>query len=1157
MSEAVKPRRRGIVKELFAWAMLAAFVVGTALTVAPNLVSPTTRTLYIGIAGPMSGPDAALGQAMVDGAQVLVDRTNFSGALGDKRLALMVRDDKNDPAVAERIAREFAEETDVLAVLGHLDDAASLAAGRVYSDLGLPAITGASGVPAVTSGNDWFFRTGLTTELQAKLFANYLARIAGEKDISIIHETGAFGDSLLLALKDELSVLKRTGKSKLKLKSTWAVEPGELQKAEPFEPIVEELSKKYGGEVIFLAVREDTAIPLIRRLQDNPRRRFGTPIPYRMVGPDTLASPALIEAFAQLRRERDRPGLYTEGLQVVAPYLSDVSNQAALEFRRRYSARFAREPSAAAAGFRDAAAVVAEAVKRLGDDLGDLAAQRNALRDLIAGRDDPAKAVAGVTGGIYFDRDGNSVKPVTIGIYQSRQLVSPPVQLRPIFVRDVVNPRDLIQIHGGYYNPTRILHTGIEINEISNIDIDERRFDMDFHIWFRYTGEPVLDGIEFQNAAEPIALGTPIEEQNDGEINYRLYRVAGTFKSDFMVDETDYGQNVLGFRLRHRTLNRDSLIVAPDFFGMAGNDVSLERDSVERRILAAEGQSWAVVRVDLFQDVEPIARRGNPSVGNRAVDGYSRLNLGIVVEPTSLSLRGLLDLDVAVVIFLVSGVLLSALNIFASRRREAAPVLRAIWFPQALLYLLLMVSAEEILTSWMSARLTPAYYVELVVIGFRILWWMLPSWLLVIAVERFIWKPLEKRTGRDVPGVVRGFFAGIVYTAAALGVTAFVFDQKITSLLATSGVLAMIIGLAIQMNLSNIFSGIAINIEKPFRIGDWIKVSGFEPGKVVNMTWRTTRVETLDRNIICIPNSVASDSTVENLSYPHEAYRSELPVHVDPGARPQWVEKILLDAVLSAKGVLHDPPPSVIFQGVKEWSAEYHIRYFCEDYPASIELDAAVWRDVIRNLRYAGFESVIHEEFTLFHLKQAESEDRDNAPMLLSDVEVFEPFGSAEKAQICRTLKRRHLEEDETVVEQGEAGDSLFIVAEGALRVEIALDDGNKIEVARLGVGDFFGEMALLTGEPRAATISAITRCVVLEIDRENVLPVIKAYPDIAEDLSQILTRRTIDNLRKRKAHEAAAVDRESLASKLLSRISGFFDLGEEDEEDERKVSTG
>lgn len=403
----------------------------------------------------------------------------------------------------------------------------------------------------------------------------------------------------------------------------------------------------------------------------------------------------------------------------------------------------------------------------------------------------------------------------------------------------------------------------------------------------------------------------------------------------------------------------------------------------------------------------------------------------------------------------------------------------------------MLVCGEAVAVDWLTANSGASPYIEHVVVGFRVLWWIVPAWLLIKGTELFFWTPLEQRTARQIPAVVRIFYATIVYTLAVLGVTAFVFDQKVTSLLATSGVLAMIIGLAIQMNISNIFSGIAINMERPFRMGDWIRVGDFEPGKVVAITWRTTRIETLDHNIICVPNSVASDSSVENLSYPREAYRSELMVHVDPGAKPQWVEKILFDAVISTPGVLQDPQPVVLIQGVKEWSAEYSVRFFCADYQASVAVNAAAWRDIIRNLRYAGFESVIHEEFTLFHLTETAAAGRDLAPLLIDDVEVFEPFGPNEKQRLCQTLKRYTYEPERVVMEQGEDGDSLFIVAEGALVVEIEMDDGTVLEVGRLGAGDFFGEAALLTGEPRGATVSTVTPTQILEITKDHIQPII------------------------------------------------------------------
>lgn len=293
---------------------------------------------------------------------------------------------------------------------------------------------------------------------------------------------------------------------------------------------------------------------------------------------------------------------------------------------------------------------------------------------------------------------------------------------------------------------------------------------------------------------------------------------------------------------------------------------------------------------EMFLDTEPIATLGNPMFGGRDVQGYSRFNLAVWIESTDLTLRGLIDFDLALQMFLLCGVAISLLAVASSRSRFG-PYLKLFWFPQVLALMTMLVCGKVAAVDWLAETQSTPYYIEIAILAFRVLWWVVPAWLFNIGVERFFWTPLEQRTGRDVPAVVRIFFAGLVYTLALLGVTAFVFDQKVTSLLATSGVLAMIIGLIIQMNLSIIFAGIAINMERPFRMGDWIRVGDFKPGKVVGITWRTTRIETPDKNINCVPNSVASDSSVVNLSYPVDAYRSQLMVHVDPGAKPQWVEK--------------------------------------------------------------------------------------------------------------------------------------------------------------------------------------------------------------------------------------------------------------------------
>ncbi len=1133
---------KNLVKEILTWGVLVGFLVTMALMVAPRFVSSASQTLRIGLVGPMSGPDAKLGESMVAGANLVIERMNATAGDQQKRIELVIRDDKNDPETARQSAIELAEKSDVLAVLGHLSDRASTLAGPVYREHGLVAVTGNSGVADLTINNDWYFRVGLTSTLQGTILASYMARVMEEKSLIIIHDKDAYGLSLLDALDNELSFLKRMGIADLAIKEKWGFDSGSPDAEKKFEEFAKSLSTNYAGEIIFLAVHEDTAATLVPKIKDNPRLRFGNSIPFKMIGPESLSNPKLVESFSNRRREKFNPGYYTEGIRAVVPFLVDIANQKAQNFRRQYQVRYDKAPDVVAAGFHDAATMVVAALNRLEADPTDVKTARREIQAHMSGIDGEDKAIVGVTGNVYFDRDGNAVKSVPIGIYRDRRLISPPVQLSAVSAVDTLDASEVFQILGEYFTQTKVIHTGIQINEIRDIDLDDRRVHLDFNIWFRFHGNLDLASIEFSNAAKPIDLGAPLEKVSVGDVHYRLFRVKGIFKTDFIPGEETPSKRLLGLQVRHDVLNREKLILAPDVLGMESGAKGNLTEQIERKTLLGKNPDWTVERAAMFLDTEPITTMGNPKFSEQTVEGFSRFNFGVWLESTDLTLSGLMKFDLALQIFLVCGMAASMLTI-ASFRTRFASHLKWFWFPQVAALLTMLVCVESVAVDLLNDALSSPYYVEMAMLGVHVLWWMIPAWLLNIGIERFFWTPLEQKTGRDVPGVVRAFSATLLYILAFLGVTAFVFDQKITSLLATSGVLAMIIGLAIQMNISNIFSGIAINVERPFRMGDWILVGEFEPGKVVDITWRTTRIETIARNIICIPNSVASDSSVTNLSYPEETYRSELLVHVDPGAKPQWVEKILMDAVISTVGILQEPEPIVLFQGVKQWSAEYSIRFFCRDYLDSIDVNAAAWRDIVRNLRYAGFISVIYQEFTLFQLPEMKSGAHDVTPLLIDDVEVFQPFGAQEKHHVCQNLRHLILEPERMVMHQGDQGDSLFIVAGGALVVEMEMDDGNVIEVGRLGAGDFFGEAALLTGEPRGATVRTITQSQILEITKDDIAPIIREFPGIAEDLSKILTRRTLENLRKRNAHFASLSEEKSLAHNILSKIGRFFDV--------------
>ena len=287
--------------------------------------------------------------------------------------------------------------------------------------------------------------------------------------------------------------------------------------------------------------------------------------------------------------------------------------------------------------------------------------------------------------------------------------------------------------------------------------------------------------------------------------------------------------------------------------------------------------------------------------------------------------------------FIISSILLFVFAILKFKK-VISKYLRLLWFIQTILTLVLFITLEELLSksSIMDSFTVNSHFVNS---AFNILWWFIPAFLLSTAVTRFAWDPLEKKTNQKIPTLLRGLVVIIFYVLSFLGVVAFVFNYQITSLLATSGVIAMIIGLAIQINIANIFSGIALNIERPFKMGDWIMVHGRTPlrehciiGCVVDIGWRTCRLKTTAKSLIIIPNNVISEKTVTNFMLPTETSRFELLYQVDHSFEPEVVLKSIraaIDSIIAIResGILKIPKYSVRLNGPTPLGIEYEVRY--------------------------------------------------------------------------------------------------------------------------------------------------------------------------------------------------------------------------------------
>ena len=1118
-----------------------------------SLLQEEKTDLHLALVGPMSGVNRSVGQSFVRGVNLYLDEINRTGGIDGRRIVLDIHDDHNDPKLAEEEAFRIVEANRALAVIGHHFSTCSMAAGPVYKDYGIPAVTPASTNVGVTEDNPWYFRSLFNDRLQGRFLAQYAREVFDQSAFSVIYEEDPYGSFLAQVFRETVA------ESGGEIRHEWA-----FPKFDPDRPgdknrladIVLDLKARGDAGVIFLATHAVPGIELLKIIKD-------TLVLNPLLGPDAFASETFRKGFEDLPKERLNPGFYTNGMYVTTPLIFDTTNEMGQRFQVEYRRRYGEEPGWHAAFAYDTAKVLVHALRNveLDPDRVAIGEDRTKVRNFLAGMRAADQAVEGVTGYNFFDNRGDAQKPVLIGVYKNRNIVSALTQFQTVtnpaerYRMEAARQREsgVMKFDEQYMYRINVVYTGVEINEIGELNFKDLTCHLDFHLWFRYQGDIDVDRMVFLNAAEPVALERPERVAGD-PVTYQLFRVRGRFRMDFMPGRIDHGEHVVGVSFRHPEIDRNNLIYVKDVLGMGRHHAEAAMvEKMRNQQVLSPATDWKIRNIRFFQDTVEENSLGDPDyleVSGGSID-YSRFNVGVQIAPDRFILRSLIPRSWVNYVLAGSFFMVLLLPLLV-RTRSFNPYRRMIWIFQLGFTFLLLLSAEYFLIN----QLGDTYYLEPILLAIQMLWWMIPAFLLNIGVHRFIWDPLEDKTGRTIPHIIRNAAAMVIYVIAFFGIVAFVFDQRLTSLLATSGVIAMILGLAIQINISNIFSGIAINVERPFRVGDWIKVGDFTEGKVEDINWRTTRLRTRDDTVLCIPNSQASESAIENFSYPNDGYFKYFTVLVDPTHPPERVKKVLLDAALSTPSVEKEPPPRTRFLGLtagmtgqsQSWAANYLISTYTRNYGEKFAHNEAVWENVYTHLRRAGIKTVYNRQEMHMYVEGFRRRGRalpDKSPVgLLREIEIFAPFSEEARQYLANRAKRRHAYPGEWIVRQGESGSSLFIIEEGVVSIRVAFDQRSRpVEVARLGAGKFFGEMALLTGEKRTATVVAVSESNLYEITKEDIAPLIEQEPAISRRLSELLSERKMAT-EAQKPGEGDEFDKDGFASQIFTRIQNFFGFG-------------
>lgn len=400
----------------------------------------------------------------------------------------------------------------------------------------------------------------------------------------------------------------------------------------------------------------------------------------------------------------------------------------------------------------------------------------------------------------------------------------------------------------------------------------------------------------------------------------------------------------------------------------------------------------------------------------------------------------------------------------------------------------------------------------------------------------------RQRVKMDAPKLLKDLSSLILWLVAAVLIAAKVFAVEISGLLTASSVVIAVIGFALRTTIADIFSGISMAMEQPLKVGDWIQITGYDAGQVVETNWRATKLVTPDQLTIVVPNSQLASRPFINYSTPEPFFRIQFPILLGYDVTAHQAERILLSAVSQVTESMAVPrKPDVLIGEFKEHGVVWNVRCWMPNYPSLPPVRYEIQRRLLRNLHYSGC-SVPNKALELISSEDTATKRSRKAKefSFFRQIDIFEELTLEELQILSEKCVTRLFLKGKPVVRQGEDGDSLFVVKEGKLSVIITTPEGRNLPVGHLIPGSFFGEMSLLTGSPRSASVMPDVDSVVLEVTKETFRQLLEKRMELVELLSKTLATRQVANQLLMQADEPPP-EPEKLSGQIFKSILSFF----------------
>ncbi|HEV7644301.1 MAG TPA: mechanosensitive ion channel family protein [Pyrinomonadaceae bacterium] len=419
---------------------------------------------------------------------------------------------------------------------------------------------------------------------------------------------------------------------------------------------------------------------------------------------------------------------------------------------------------------------------------------------------------------------------------------------------------------------------------------------------------------------------------------------------------------------------------------------------------------------------------------------------------------------------------------------------------------------------------------------------------IVVVIVRLVTFLIFKRETKDGqhqnPTLMRNIFSIAIYIIALFTLVKSQYPGvDLTSLFATSTILGLVIGLALQDTLGNLFAGLATQADEPFKVGDVINIPGKGTGVVEGITWRGVKIRTFANRLLIISNAVLGKETIEVA--PRENLNARL---VNFSTRyndsPAKTVQTVRDLVRQCENVSSKIRPIVRIRDLGESGLDWEVKFWLEDYSKYNDTDALVRQRIWYAFQREGIGIPFPTRTLELQIKGKEELQVDTTENgiydRLNQVNIFTPLSNEETLRLSNAAVKRVFAPKEAIVRMGEEGHSMFVVHNGSVNIQLG-EQGQLRNVTTLHEGDIFGEMCLFTGQPRSATVTAAEETEVLEIGHFALKPLFENNPDLAEAMSKTIAERRAQLTAKKEEGFPTTAEEESKG--IFNAIKNFFRL--------------